>query len=170
MNAPAPLARQCVLALLDHDAVVMKAALFGGELISPDVKLENLTTCVGILAASLASGDGWWTQDYLKRVFGLAAGWLMQIGERHVQNVINAECERLEKLFPGDTCAVPEICPRKKLRVLVLNLGEVACQIDNLENSAGKRIFLTNLREKLVQVAAVAVAWLESLATTKKEN
>jgi len=146
----------------------MKAALFGGELVSPDVKLENLTTCVGILAASLASGDGWWTQDYLKRVFGLAAGWLMQLGERHVQIAIHAECERQEKLFPGNTCAVPEMCPRKKLRVLVEELGEVAKAIDQIEIAESRRSLALKewrleLRSEITQVAAVAVAWLESL-------
>ncbi|MDE2104379.1 MAG: hypothetical protein KGL39_44485 [Patescibacteria group bacterium] len=50
----------------------------------------------------------------------------------------------------------------RKLRVLAEEVGEVAEAIDFLEekNCAGRR---EHLRTELIQVAAVAVAWLESL-------
>jgi NTP pyrophosphatase (non-canonical NTP hydrolase) len=65
------------------------------------------------------------------------------------------------------TCASPVACDNRKLRVLVEEVGEVAEAIDHLEQlnrtskAAAKQ--RDHLREELVQVAAVAVAWLESL-------
>lgn len=59
-------------------------------------------------------------------------------------------------------CASPIVSPDRKLRVLVEEVGEVAKAIDDLE-TVKSRIRLDNLRAELVQVAAVAVAWLESL-------
>ena len=55
----------------------------------------------------------------------------------------------------------------RKLRVLVEEVGEVAEAMDRLEQNAPNkrqhRIARANIREELIQVAAVAVAWLESL-------
>jgi NTP pyrophosphatase (non-canonical NTP hydrolase) len=55
------------------------------------------------------------------------------------------------------TCDNASIAPEKKLAVLVEEVGEVASA---LQPDGG------NLREELVQVAAVALAWLEALEGT----
>lgn len=51
----------------------------------------------------------------------------------------------------------PETDPRQKLAVLMEEVGEVAKAIIDHESEA-------RVRSELVQVAAVAVAWLESYA------
>ena len=59
-------------------------------------------------------------------------------------------------------CASRIADPNRKLRVLVEEVGEVAEALDALENKKDWKRF-DHLREELVQVAAVAVAWLEAL-------
>jgi hypothetical protein len=66
----------------------------------------------------------------------------------------------------SSTCASKIMDDNRKLRVLVEEVGEVAQEIDFLENAKGalsRAKFSGQLREELTQVAAVAVAWLESL-------
>jgi hypothetical protein len=64
-------------------------------------------------------------------------------------------------------CASRVADPNRKLRVLVEEVGEVAEAIDHLEqlnsNSNAAARQREHLRDELVQVAAVAVAWLESM-------
>jgi NTP pyrophosphatase (non-canonical NTP hydrolase) len=67
---------------------------------------------------------------------------------------IYQERERQEALHPGQTCAYP-IQSVTKTTILMEEVGEVARAV--LENDN------TQLRKELVEVAAVAVAWLESL-------
>ena len=62
-------------------------------------------------------------------------------------------------------CDSPVVDGARKLRVLIEEIGEVARELENLENNTGyateqkiRRCF----RNELVQVAAVAVAWLET--------
>ena len=66
-------------------------------------------------------------------------------------------------LFSPDS---PVADANRKLRVLVEEVGEVAEVIDRLEfphTSRREQILRDHLQDELVQVAAVAVAWLESL-------
>jgi hypothetical protein len=67
----------------------------------------------------------------------------------------------------GFDCACPDVCDDKKLRVLTEELGEVAQAIDCLErpqhHAATVKQLRNGLKDELVQVAAVAVAWLEAL-------
>ena len=63
-------------------------------------------------------------------------------------------------------CASTLPDPNRKFRVLTEELGEVAKELDKLEqlrDRRGEKFVLEDLRDELVQVAAVAVAWLESL-------
>lgn len=83
---------------------------------------------------------------------------------------IAAERIRQRELFHAGKltfdCASPVTDNDRKLRVLTEELGEVAQAIDQLER-CGRRAASVFAREdlqtELVQVAAVAVAWLESL-------
>lgn len=69
--------------------------------------------------------------------------------ERHRQETL-----RLAGKF-DQTCASPAMESAAKLSVLLEEVGEVAHAINENDSLA--------LRTELVQVAAVAVAWLESL-------
>ncbi len=78
--------------------------------------------------------------------------------ERHRQNTLFAEGNI------SFTCASRIADPNRKLRVLVEEVGEVAEAIDILElTKAGRKAAIKHLRDELTQVAAVAVAWLESM-------
>jgi hypothetical protein len=83
---------------------------------------------------------------------------------------IAAERQRQRELFHAGTitfdCAstLPDL--NRKLRVLMEEVGEVAQELERLEGCRDKRaerFVLEDLEAELVQVAAVATAWLESL-------
>ena len=82
-----------------------------------------------------------------------------------------AERERQEDLRAAGkfsfTCASAAICAERKLPILAEEFGEVAREICELgqqcfdaAKTKGHRI---NLRAELIQLAAVAAAWVESL-------
>lgn len=83
---------------------------------------------------------------------GSIRGWT---DRRHIHMLIDDERRRQEAKFPNRTCADP-LPPELKVAVLVEEVGEVARAV--LEHEPADR-----LRDELVQVAAVAVAWLEAL-------
>lgn len=79
----------------------------------------------------------------------------------HLFREISDERDRQEELKASgrfaETCADASMAPALKLAVLTEEVGEVArCICDGDSNA--------RLREELVQVAAVATAWLESLS------
>lgn len=74
---------------------------------------------------------------------------------------IDAERERQIRKW-GDQWAPGVIAPPTKLVILTEEVGEVAKEI--LEGTEA------DLRKELVQVAAVAVAWLESLSETEESR
>lgn len=81
---------------------------------------------------------------------------------------IAAERVRQRELFAAGRITFDAASPipddNRKLRVLVEEVGEVAQELDNLEaTNHSKKLVRANLRAELVQVAAVAVAWLESM-------
>lgn len=77
---------------------------------------------------------------------------------------IRRERERQTDLFRKGRIAFdvasPIIDVRRKFRVLAEEIGEVAHAIDQVENHG---MVKSNIRMELIQVAAVACAWLESL-------
>ena len=83
-------------------------------------------------------------------------------------------CRQQELLKAGKftyTCSSPVVDDNRKLRILVEEVGEVAEAIERLEMSKrGHLPAKEHLREELVQVAAVAVAWLESLEKSEIGN
>ena len=163
--------RDKILGLLNTDADTIRAALEGSDqLMSDDKKLLTLTIIIGQLAAFIK--DDGWSRNHLRRVFGFCAGWLLAVGEKNAVVKISAERDRQEKLFRIEkklhfTCAsrIPDVT--RKLRVLVEELGEVAEAIDQLEialsrDSLALKTWRLEFRAEVIQVAAVAVAWLES--------
>lgn len=73
-----------------------------------------------------------------------------------------------EKKWPGQTCA-GDVDPLKKLAVVFEEAGEVATEVNDAYDNLGKWTYLEKmecrerLRTELVQLAACAVAWLESM-------
>lgn len=68
----------------------------------------------------------------------------------------------------GFDCASPVVSDDRKLRALTEELGEVAQEIDQIESGDNKKQARIRLKTELVQVAAVAIAWLEALEKEPK--
>ena len=85
-------------------------------------------------------------------------------GTRRAMRQVWSERERQRELFREKKIsfdvAGPIIDPRRKFRVLAEEVGEVAHALDQIENHG---MASGNLHMELIQVAAVAVAWLESM-------
>jgi NTP pyrophosphatase (non-canonical NTP hydrolase) len=79
---------------------------------------------------------------------------------------VRQESLKREGRFPH-TCADAELSDHEKLTILVEEVGEVARAVLNKTKLAydGFSFAQEKLREELVQVAAVATAWLESIET-----
>ncbi len=73
---------------------------------------------------------------------------------------IAAERARQDVAHPNDNCSQPTIHNSFKLTVLVEEVGEVA---QALQRGCLDTTGRAHLREELIQVAAVAAAWAESL-------
>lgn len=78
-------------------------------------------------------------------------------------HLVMHERVRQEVLWPGTTCA-GQMSHTKKLAVLLEEVGEVAHELTEAMNAGDiEAPDADKLRTELVQVAAVAVAWIESL-------
>jgi hypothetical protein len=83
------------------------------------------------------------------------------MNQKTVFQLVSLERERQKRLWGGDhewgngDCSTNGIADTVKLAVLTEEAGEVARAV--LQNDPG------NLKTELIQVAAVAVAWLESI-------
>lgn len=91
---------------------------------------------------------------------------------RVVQEVFDERQRQQQLVREGKlpfNCADRDIPHQRKLPVLVEEVGEVAKEVYDVDRGtvpfASKR-----LREELIQVAAVAVAWLESLEDVTKTS
>lgn len=88
---------------------------------------------------------------------------MVHVSFQSILSDVEAERFRQEELCAlgkfEHTCAHPEWTDRQRLPVLVEEVGEVARAIQTGD--------LDNLREELVQVAAVAVAWVEAIDALK---
>lgn len=75
-------------------------------------------------------------------------------------DAILAERDRQEERYPERTCADVRMSNPDRLTVLAEEFGEVAKETCDELRGFNKR---APLREELIQVAAVAVAWIEGL-------
>jgi hypothetical protein len=86
--------------------------------------------------------------------------------ERAFHAVQAERCRQLE-LYQDEkipfTCDSDDIQLTSKLGVLMEEVGEVAREVNEADNSLRPDEALKRLRTELIQVAAVAVAWAESL-------
>ena len=133
---------------------------------SDDDRLCGLVKGTGYLADCVILKND--PRDLLQRLAAYALGWAELLTAGDVLALIHAERDRQEMFLKTGkftfTCASAVADSRRKLRVLVEEVGEVAEAIDILElTKAGRKAAIKHLRDELTQVAAVAVAWLESM-------
>ncbi|MDR3457991.1 MAG: hypothetical protein P4N60_11135 [Verrucomicrobiae bacterium] len=128
-----------------------------------DAKLHELTVGIGQVAKVVTLPRA--RTGNLVRVAAFCMGWLECMGESDPLARIHVERLHQEQLLrDGELlfrCSDAVINPKRKLRVLVEELGEVAEAIDALEDIQAESRRQA-LKSELVQVAAVAVAWLET--------
>ena len=162
-------ARRTALAYLDGDKDCINAYLTGGQRDEINFKLTCLTTLIGTLAGASTNPD--WTRCNLKKIYGYTAGWLTTLGVKNVQAGISAaRDEQNVQLASGRTefTGAGKVDPVLKIRLMVEQLGNVAAAIDFLEvlrTDVGRANGETFLSHELLQLAAVAVAWLENFET-----
>jgi hypothetical protein len=139
---------------------------------SNDKRLLLLGANLGSLAMFVHSGVNSSIQNLLLQIAAHCAGWVESNpgNLKAVFAAIDTERERQADLLRQKEilfdCSSPIVDPLRKFRVLLEEVGEVAAECDALER--GKpRLVWPFLREELIQVAAVAVAWLESLEETR---
>jgi hypothetical protein len=82
-----------------------------------------------------------------------------QLHPVHVE--VQLERDRQERRYPGRTCASPDVSTELKLAVLASEFGEVAHEVTDAVKYG--RPPSDNLRAELVQLCAVAQAWIEAL-------
>jgi NTP pyrophosphatase (non-canonical NTP hydrolase) len=156
--------RNNIFNLINTDADVIRATIDGlNEIPKHDEKLKSLTVGVGQLAALIK--DEGWTRAHLRRVFGFCYGWIGAMKVKNPIAEIAAERDRQNELFRTGkiqfSCSSETVDLLRKLRVLVEEVGEVAEAVDRVERRVANS--RQHLISELIQVAAVAVAWLESL-------
>ncbi|MEI8288806.1 MAG: hypothetical protein WCH99_04990 [Verrucomicrobiota bacterium] len=161
-----PEIRARILCLPEHNQNTIAAAVTGhSRNLTNDQKLAALTTLMGTLAA--CNHQAPFHLETLRRILGLTWGWLSALDVFDLEVRIHEERERQHLLFLAGkftfTCASTTASFSRKLRVLVEEIGEVAEAIDHIEiKKPSVRLATESLRDELVQVAAVTVAWLES--------
>jgi hypothetical protein len=133
-----------------------------------DCRVLRLGFFTGSVAAHLLTGQP--ARPALLAVAGFAYGWLLQLGVKDVPAGILAERDRQADLFRkgwiGFDVSSPVPDASRKFRVLLEEAGEAAEAVDKVECAeagANASIRRDYLGTELIQVAAVAVAWLESI-------
>lgn len=142
----------------------------GALVTDQDLALADLTQSVGFVAGTVIWNNSPATQEkfplksHLQQIAAFAIGWAESFGGLPVFSLVEAERERQHRMFLAGkhsfNCCFPHIEPKRKARILVEEIGEVANAIDEVECD---RMNECHIKEELVHVAAVAVAWLESL-------
>jgi hypothetical protein len=130
---------------------------------SLDTKLGWLAGHVGSVATTTRRHDA------LLRVAAVMFAWLESMHVKPLDILLKIADERVRQreLFKARKHSFrvdsPVVDTWRKLRVLVEELGEVAEAIDDLEKHPQHKQRRNHLITELVQVAAVTVAWLESM-------
>jgi hypothetical protein len=126
-----------------------------------DVRLAWLSGQVGNVANSTSS------EHNLLRVAAVAVAWLeaMELPAAFVHTSIAEEHLRQRQLFADKRLSFAPDAPAmecwRKLRGLVKALGRVAQAVEGLEANPREASARNRLMAELVQVAAVAIVWLE---------
>jgi hypothetical protein len=126
-----------------------------------DVRLAWLGGHVGNVANSTECAHS------LLRVAAVTVAWLeaMELPAVFIHTSIAEERQRQRRLFADKTMACPSAEPSlecwRRLRGLLKALGGVAAAVDGLETHPRSEIVRNRLMAELVEVAAVAIVWLE---------
>lgn len=137
---------------------------------STDYKLAWLIGRTGNIANSMKRHEA------VLDVAGCAFAWLESLHIKPMDILVRIADERLRqrKLFTDGIhhfrMDSPVVDWTRKLRVLAEEVGEVAEAIDQLEAKPQSKQAKAHFVTELVQVAAVAVAWLESLQTATMQT
>jgi len=87
-----------------------------------------------------------------------------------VLEAVRRECRRQEELKAEGrfkyTCRDPEMSDTERLAVLVEEVGEAARAVLEMRDLANDK-HMANLEKELIQVAAVAVSWVEGMGRTR---
>lgn len=135
-----------------------------------DDQLARLVGRVGPIASTARR------QEAIRRVGAATFAWLEGLHQSPEQIFIQVADERLRqrKLFAAHKLPFrvdsADIGWPLKLRVLAEEIGEVAAAVDHLDAHPQSRKHRNHLVEELIQVAAVAVAWLESFEGTTNRD
>jgi NTP pyrophosphatase (non-canonical NTP hydrolase) len=164
--------REIIFTALAHH----RSRFLGGLSGDADFHLADLAAGVGMLGAQVISnetslaGAKFNHRPLLEKIAAQTVGWLDQLGEKNPFTLIHDERERQEKLFRAGkfnfTASSKSAGAKRKFRVLLEEIGEVAQECDALEYAKRMDVrasITEKLATELVQVAAVAVAWLESM-------
>ena len=136
--------------------------------LSLDERLAVLIAYVGAIAWPHESSSA--RRLALLKTAGCAFAWLAALNLKPEDILLRISEERTRQrelfaqrihLFRTDS---PVVDWKRKLRVLTEEVGEVAEAIDRLERSPKSSLLKKHFVTELIQVAAVLVAWLESLA------
>ena len=128
-----------------------------------DVRLAWLTGHVGNVANSTSCAHN------LLRVAAVTVAWLeaMDLPAAVIHTCIAEERLRQRRLFADKKLSratdEPALECWRRLRVLVKGLGGVAAAVDGLETNPRSEIVRNRLMAELVEVAAVAIVWLEAV-------
>lgn len=144
---------------------------------SPERNLADMTINVGILACGIVTRpvQKLLLRDQLFRIAASACGWAerLKAKDQDIFALVTAERQRQRQLLRDGAFTLDVSSPIpddvRKLRVLVEEIGEVAEAADKVESANVLRLkaAYAHLLEEIVQVAAVAVAWLESFESAK---
>jgi hypothetical protein len=163
--------------LLKQIAKKADSRFLGRSKFSHDYKLADISKAAGLLATYAGDRNSQPIKySLLVGIAALCVGWVecMHPGV-DVIALVDQERTRQTQLFLDGkflfSCSSPFIDELRKLRVLQEEIGEVAEAIDELEAAMARQgrkaeaveRCVANLCCELIQVAAVAVAWLEAL-------
>lgn len=132
----------------------------------PDDRLRNLFRWWTDVDIAIANCDRHWLVRGLSCTAAYALIWATTGQRNYVRGckAIAAERQRQRELLAAgkikEDLASPAIPAPAKFRVLFEECGEVAHAIDQVKNHG---LAAGNIHTELIQVAAVSVAWLESL-------
>jgi NTP pyrophosphatase (non-canonical NTP hydrolase) len=138
--------------------------------------LRYLGQLLGDLSREILFPHGKGTRETLQKMFALATCWMARVRRtnefRLIIAAVFAERQRQEELRRANpkkySFALSSLIadPRRKLRVVFEECGEVANACDELEQSPAGREAREHLFDELSHVAACCEAWLESFETT----
>ena len=132
---------------------------------SPDTFLAILISHLGFLPISMGNK----TESTLLNIAAICVGWLETLGGPIEQIAANIADERIRqrRLFLAKKHSYQmesaSVSNDKKIRVLAKMIGKLAAVTSEVERRPNSAETADQLRRRITQVAAVTVAWLESL-------